>query len=174
MSEKEENISSSEVDKEIDDETPDNDASDDSSEVDTDVIHDIDMDAYNIWKSNTQYLYDLLMYSHTNWPLDYCAWGKIGNEGEISPVTPLSQVVISTTHTGNTKSFLLIYIEGHFKADTNTWENMPEYIDLSSMEMTRRRGTQPWYVGKFNETKRKRSTSSILHIIHPGSLTSLK
>ena len=50
--------------------------------------------------SNAQFLYDLLLHHHTQWPCTSCSWGQIINESNTSSVAPLSQVVFLSTHTG--------------------------------------------------------------------------
>ena len=56
--------------------------------------------AYEIWKSNSQYLYDLLIHPHTQWPCLSCSWGPVSDDKNTSSTAPLSQILYSTSHTG--------------------------------------------------------------------------
>lgn len=76
-------------------------------EVDNDSSADVSIDGgeeenttYEIWKSNAQYLYDLLLHHHTQWPCLSCSWGPLSEERSAIPSSPLSQVLFTTTHTG--------------------------------------------------------------------------
>ena len=40
--------------------------------------------------------------------------------------------------------------------------------------MTRRRGTQTWFIAKYNESQRNRNFVTIKHIVHPGGIGRLK
>lgn len=71
-----------------------------STNVEADEAEDEELSPYNIWKTNAQFLYDLLLHHHTQWPCTSCSWGQIINESNTSSVAPLSQVVFLSTHTG--------------------------------------------------------------------------
>lgn len=45
---------------------------------------------------------------------------------------------------------------------------------LGSVEMTRRRGTQTWFIAKYNESQRNRNFVTLKHIVHPGGVGRLK
>lgn len=40
--------------------------------------------------------------------------------------------------------------------------------------MTRRRGTQTWFIAKYNESQRNRNFVTLKHIVHPGSIGRMK
>lgn len=94
MADNDDNESYSEIDDRNDDK------SGDESEMDVDELREPDTSAYAIWKSNAQYLYDLLLHNHTSWPSSNCAWGPILNTEYLTPVSPLSQRIFFATHTG--------------------------------------------------------------------------
>ena len=80
-------------------------------EVDNDSSADVSIDGgeeenttYEIWKSNAQYLYDLLIHNHTQWPCLSCSWGPLSEDRSATPLAPLSQVLFTTTHTGRDTS----------------------------------------------------------------------
>ncbi|CBK23227.2 uncharacterized protein [Blastocystis hominis] len=134
-----------------------------STNVEADEAEDEELSPYNIWKTNAQFLYDLLLHHHTQWPCTSCSWGQIINESNTSSVAPLSQVVFLSTHTDGT------YNEGLRK-----WNNSPEAIVMAAVEMTRRRGTQTWFIGKFNENQRNRNFVNVKNIIHPNDVSRVK
>ena len=71
---------------------------DEESEVDIDDLKG--NSTYAIWKQNAQYLYDLLLHTHTSWPCSSCVWGPVINVDQLSPVSQLSQRIYLATHTG--------------------------------------------------------------------------
>lgn len=76
------------------------DKSGDESDMDVEELRESDSSIYSIWKSNAQYLYDLLLHNHTSWPSSSCTWGPILNIEYLTPVSPLSQRLYLATHTG--------------------------------------------------------------------------
>ncbi|KNB45175.1 hypothetical protein JH06_1470 [Blastocystis sp. subtype 4] len=116
--------------------------------------------AYEIWKSNSQYLYDLLIHHHTQWPCLSCSWGPVSDDKNTSSTAPLSQILYSTSHT-----------DGSFTSDDRRWKKTPESISTSMVELTRQRGTQAWFIGKFSESQKSRNIVNVRSIIHPGIIS---
>lgn len=54
------------------------------------------------------------------------------------------------------------------------WNKSPEAIVMAAVEMTRRRGTQTWFIGKFNENQRNRNFVNVKNIIHPNDVSRVK
>ena len=65
-------------------------------------------------------------------------------------------------------------LDGSYNAGTKKWSNTPECIILASVEMTRRRGTQTWYIAKYNESQSNRNFVTLKHIVHPGTIGRMK
>lgn len=62
------------------------------------------------------------------------------------------------------------YIDGSFNSSDRRWKKTPESICTSMVELTRRRGTQAWFIGKFSESQKSRNVVNVRSIIHPGSI----
>lgn len=150
-----------------------NEKSAEESEMDDDALKEPDNSAYAIWKSNAQYLYDLLLHTHTSWPSSTCSWGPVVNKEYLTPLSPLSQQIVLATHTGLSFSIFVI-IDGSFNPNTKRWTTAPECVLVSTVEMTRRRGTQTWFIARFNESQRNRNFVTTKHIVHPNGIGRLK
>lgn len=75
----------------------------DSSDASSEVHLSLEASPYDIWKENSQYLYDLLLYNHVSWPSVTCAWGRVINEDSLNSISPLSQVFYYSSHTGTSR-----------------------------------------------------------------------
>ena len=71
-----------------------------SSDEEMEIPEEVESTSYATWKMNAQYLYDLLLHHHTQWPCTTCSWGPVINESSVSSVAPLSQIAFLSTHTG--------------------------------------------------------------------------
>lgn len=71
-----------------------------SSDASSEVHISLETSPYDIWKENSQYLYDLLLYNHVSWPSVTCTWGRVINEDSLNSISPLSQVFYYSSHTG--------------------------------------------------------------------------
>ena len=150
-----------------------NEKSGDESEMDVEDLKEPENSIYSVWKTNAQYLYDLLLHNHTSWPSSTCAWGPIVNSEYLTPVSHLSQHIVLATHTGVLIAFAFS-IDGSYNMNSKKWSKTPECVLISTVEMTRRRGTQTWYVAKYNESQRNRNFVTTKHIVHPGDIGRLK
>lgn len=68
----------------------------------------------------------------------------------------------------------MLDIDGVYHSATKIWENSPETIIEGSVEMTRRRGTQSWFIGKYNDGQRNRNFVGVKHLVHPGGVGRMK
>lgn len=66
------------------------------------------------------------------------------------------------------------FVDGTYNEETKKWVNSPEAIVMVAVEMTRRRGTQTWFIGKFNENQRNRNFVNMKHFIHPNDVSRIK
>ena len=47
-------------------------------------------------------------------------------------------------------------------------------ITTTLVDFTRKRGTLPWHLGKYNETQRNRHFAHLKSIIHPGLISRIQ
>ena len=66
---------------------------------------------------------------------------------------------------------ILSYLDGSFTSDDRRWKKTPESISTSMVELTRQRGTQAWFIGKFSESQKSRNIVNVRSIIHPGIIS---
>lgn len=79
---------------------PKSNSSEEDSEGGEEDENDGGDEEMDTWRSNAQYLYDLLLHHHTQWPCLSCSWGPISDDYEVGPTIPISQILYTTTHTG--------------------------------------------------------------------------
>lgn len=156
--------SEEEVEKELDNNSSGDESVANPEEEDT---------VYGTWKENAKYLYDLLIHHHTQWPCLSCGWGPVSNDKSGLSVTPFSQYLYMTTHTGMNECWRYP-VDGSYCDKDRKWANTPEAIVTTKAELARKHETLARFIGKFNESQKHRNISNMKSIAHPGLISRIQ